>query len=92
MVVVTNSTSVQLSWGVPLVTNGIILYYTVVYSNTTHIVEIVYSNITFQSNITNLNEDTVYNFTIYANTSVGAGSYIIIAAKTIEDGKWLMRI
>ena len=83
----TTSTSVQLSWGVPSVTNGIILYYTVVYSYTADTAEIIYGNSTFQSVITSLNENTVYNFTIYANTSAGAGPSIIIAVRTPEDGK-----
>jgi len=86
-VVSTTSTSVQLSWDAPSVTNGIILYYTVVFSNTSHIEEIVYSNVTFQNNITNLNEDTVYNFTIYANTSAGAGSTVFTEERTDEDRK-----
>ena len=87
IVVDTTSTSVQISWSVPSVTNGIILYYTVVYSNTTHIVETVYSDVTFQSNITSLNEYTVYNFTIYANTSAGAGPTVFTEERTDEDRK-----
>ena len=84
------SNTIQLSWGVPSVTNGIILYYTVVYSNTTDTIEIVYNNNITISTITGLNEDTVYNFTIYANTSAGAGSTSMLLARTFEDRKCIM--
>ena len=82
------STRAHLSWCVPLITNGIILNYTVVYSNTTDTIPIIYSNNdTFHSSITNLNEDTLYNFTIYANTSAGAGNTSIVSIRTREDRK-----
>jgi len=58
------------------------------YYNTTEIIEVVYSNNTFESTITNLNEDTPYNFSIYANTSAGAGnSSFIVLGRTREDRK-----
>jgi len=59
------------------------------YYNTTDIIAIVYNkNDTFQSTITNLNEDTLYNFSIFANTSAGAGNTsIIVSRRTREDRK-----
>jgi len=81
------STSVQLSWGEPSVTNGIILFYTVVYSNTTDTTEIMYSNNISQSIIADLNEDTIYNFTVYASTSAGAGPTVLLVSRTFEDSK-----
>ena len=78
----------QLSWGVPSVANGIILNYTVIYSNTTYYSLLVYSIDTFKSRITYLNEDTIYNFTIYANTSAGAGTVAVNnEIRTLENRK-----
>jgi len=83
---VTNaSTMIQLSWSAPNVTNGILLYYTVVYSNTTHTLIMVYGNDTFSDIIQYLNEDTNYSFVIYANTSAGAGPNTTDSARTFED-------
>ena len=85
-VAVTNaSTMIQLSWSAPNIINGILLYYTVVYSNTTHTVIIVYGNDTFSDIIQYLNEDTLYSFVIYANTSAGAGPNATDSATTFED-------
>ena len=76
---------VYLSWGVPDVTNGIILYYTVEYYNTTDTLIMIYGNDTFDDTITNLNEDTSYSFVIYANTSAGAGPNATDYDVTFED-------
>ena len=81
------STSVQLSWVIPDPTNGILLSYTVVYYNSTNSLLMVYSNDTFMDRITNLNEDTDYNFVIYGNTSAGAGPNATDLARTFEDCK-----
>jgi len=62
----------------------------VVYSNTTDTIEVVYSSNISQSIIADLNEDTVYNFTVYANTSAGAGPIAVLVARTLEDRKWIM--
>jgi len=80
-----SSTMIQLSWSAPNVTNGILLYYTVVYSNTTHTLIMVYGNDTFSDIIQYLNEDTNYLFVIYANTSAGAGPNTTDSAITFED-------
>ena len=79
------STMVQLSWSVPNATNGILLFYTVVYYNTTDNFTMVYGNGTFSDTITGLNEDTFYSFVIYANTSAGAGDSATDSDVTFED-------
>ena len=43
------------------------------YTNNTDTLIVVYDNGTFNDNITNLNEDTLYSFVVYANTSAGIG-------------------
>jgi len=85
-----SSTSVQLSWAVPDPTNGILLTYTVVYFNSTDTLMVVYDNDTLMDTITDLNEDTDYNFVIYANTSAGAGPNTTDLARTFEDRKCIV--
>ena len=79
---------VELSWSVPNVTNGILLYYTVVYTNNTDTLIVVYGNRTFSDVITNLNEDTFYSFMIYANTSAGGGPNSADSIVTFQDRKY----
>ncbi|XP_065901361.1 phosphatidylinositol phosphatase PTPRQ-like [Dysidea avara] len=79
------STAIQVSWEAPSVTNGIILNYTVSYSNTTYTSILVFINDVFRIKISQLNEDTWYNFTIYTNTSAGASPYVNTTGKTHED-------
>ena len=81
------STAIQVSWEAPSVTNGIILNYTVSYSNTTYTSILVFINDVFRIKISQLNEDTWYNFTIYTNTSAGASPYVNTTGKTHEDRK-----
>ena len=81
------STMVKLSWNPPNVTNGILLYYTVVYSNSTDTLMMVYNNETLNDTIASLNEDTSYSFVIYANTSAGDGPNATDSAVTFEDRK-----
>ena len=57
------------------------------YYNTTDTLGLLYSNETFNDTISNLNEDTLYSFIIYANTDVGAGPNATDAAVTFEDRK-----
>ena len=82
------STMIELLWNVPDATNGMLLYYTVVYYNSTDTLMVVYNNETFNDTITDLNEDTLYSFVIYATTSVGAGPNATDAAVTYEDREW----
>ena len=76
---------ITLSWNEPHVINGVLLYYTVVYYNTTDTLTIVYDNTTFGDTITGLNEDTSYSFVIYANTSAGTGPNNTDFDATFED-------
>jgi len=80
------STTVQLSWGAPDVTNGIIQNYTVVYSNGINNFMIIYDKNAFDGTITSLSGDTTYNFAIYANTSAGAGPNASATLRTSEAG------
>ena len=75
---------VELSWSVPNVTNGILLYYTVVYINATHNFTMIYSSNTFSDTISGLNGNTFYTFGIYANTSAGFGPTANAIATTFE--------
>ena len=77
---------IYLSWAAPAVPNGILLNYTIVYSNETNIFMITYDNSTFEDTINNLNKYTEYRFVIYANTSVGAGDNATTTVRTLEDG------
>ena len=79
--------TIEIFWNAPDVTNGILLYYTVVYYNSTDTLMVVYNNETFNDTITDLNEDTLYSFVIYANTSAGAGPNATDSAVTFEDSK-----
>ena len=79
------STAILLSWNPPNVNNGILLSYTVVYYNTTDTLVMIYDNDTFADTITGLNEDTLYTFVIYANTSAGAGPNATDSDVTFED-------
>ena len=81
----TSSTMMTLLWNEPDVTNGVLLYYTVVYYNTTDTLTMVYDNTTFGDTITGLNEDTSYSFVIYANTSAGTGRNATDFDATFED-------
>jgi len=83
-----SSTTIQLSWNVPNVTNGIVLNYTVVYFNDTDIFITLYDNDTFNDTIRDLNEDTFYEFVIFANTNAGDGVNVTDVAVTFEDCKW----
>ena len=82
-----SSTSMQLSWVIPDPTNGILLSYTVVYYNSTNSLMMVYDSDMFMDTITDLNEDTDYNFVIYGNTSAGAGPNSTDLTRTFEDCK-----
>ena len=77
---------IQLSWNTPSVTNGIIVGYTVIYSNNSNTIVVAYNDSTFEDTINNLNKYTEYRFVIYANTSVGAGDNATTTVRTLEDG------
>jgi len=77
---------IRLSWAVPDVTNGILLNFTIIYSNSTNIFVATYDNSTFEDTINNLNKYTEYRFVIFANTSAGAGDTATTTVRTLEDG------
>ena len=80
------STMVRVSWNVPNVTNGILLNYTLIFSNGIETSVIRYNNNTFEATINNLNKYTEYRFIIFANTSAGAGDNATDTERTLEDG------
>jgi len=82
----TTSTTIRLSWSTPNVTNGIILGYTIVYSNNIDTFLMTYNDNTFEDTINNLNKYTQYRFVIYANTSAGEGDNATTTVRTLEDG------
>ena len=84
---VISSTSVQLSWNMPDVINGILIHYTLVYTDNVNTSTITYDNDTFAATVTGLNEHSFYLFAIYANTNTGAGPNSTVSATTFEDSK-----
>ena len=82
-----SSRTVSLQWLRPTTPNGIITSYTLVYSNTTVEVMLVYDNATFGDTVEYLNEFTNYMFELSANTSVGGGPAAIVMVTTDEDGR-----
>jgi len=81
-----SSTMVRLTWAVPDVINGILLSYTLVYSNAGNTFIRTYNNNTFEDTISNLDKYTEYRFVIYANTSAGEGDNTTATVRTLEDG------
>ena len=71
----------------PDVTNGILIYYTLVYTDNVDTLTLIYDNDTFATNVTGLNKDSFYLFAIYANTNAGAGPNSTVSATTFEDSK-----
>ena len=80
-----SSTVVQLSWNSPDVTNGVLTKYTLIYASNDDTSTIIFNFDTVGATITNLDEDSFYLFTIYANTSAGAGPNSTISIVTPED-------
>ena len=80
-----SSTSIQLSWNMPDVINGILIHYTLVYTDNVYTSTITYNNDTFAATVTDLNEHSFYLFAIYANTNAGAGPNSTVSAATFED-------
>ena len=80
-----SSTVVKLSWNVPDVTNGNLTSYTILYAGNDDTSTIILDIDTFSYSFTGLDEDYFYLFTIYANTSAGAGPNSTASAVTLED-------
>ena len=87
-----SSTVIQVSWGpVPAIAvNGLVTQYEVEY-NQTRFSEISMYNtttvnrITFEVNLTGLQEDVEYSIRVRAYTRVGAGPYsVVVMQRTLE--------
>ena len=69
----------------PDVTNGILIHYTLVYTDNVNTSTITFDNDTFAATVTGLSEGSFYLFAIYANTNTGAGPNSTVSATTFED-------
>ncbi|XP_017320619.3 phosphatidylinositol phosphatase PTPRQ isoform X1 [Ictalurus punctatus] len=80
-----SSSEVNVSWSPPLVPNGVILYYTVEYWNTTHTLNI--STHTPSVLLSNLRKYAHYRLSVQAATRVGLGNHSseILNITTLED-------
>jgi len=83
---VLNSTAVLLTWSYPSGPHGIIISFTIGYntSGTSTQVIPIPGNQTTNYTVDGLNEDTVYTFTVYASTRIGAGPSAELTARTDE--------
>ncbi len=90
--IVTGPTSLNVSWEPPVEKNinGILTNYTIEYyiteeENSTHDI-IVASSGTFTILLENLNNFTVYNVSVSANTVIGRGPITEMTQRTAENG------
>ncbi len=90
--IVTGPTSLNVSWEPPVEMNinGILTIYTIEYyiaeeENSTHDI-IVASSATFTILLENLNNFTVYNVSVSANTVIGRGPITEMTQRTDENG------
>ena len=83
---VLNSTAVLLTWSYPHIPYGIIISYTITYNTSGTVVQSIPipGNQTTSYTVHGLNEDTVYTFTVYALTRIGAGPSAELTARTHE--------
>ena len=74
-------------WTPPTENNGIITEYVLAYStgNGELSSENVPASVT-SYNVTGLEENTLYHFTVYAETSAGRGEGSTVSVKTLPDG------
>lgn len=84
-----SSSEVNVSWSPPLIPNGVILYYSVEYWNTTHTLNI--TTHTPSVLLSNLRKYAHYRLSIQAATRVGLGNHSseILNITTLEDGECL---
>ncbi|KAI1882027.1 hypothetical protein AGOR_G00246470 [Albula goreensis] len=81
----TSSSEVNVSWQTPLQPNGLILFYTVEYWNSTHAL-----NVTSPTNsavLSNLRKYARYSVAVQASTSMGSGNHTseVLNITTLED-------
>ena len=81
------ATSVELVWTPPTKSNGIITGYVLSYStgNGELSSENVPASVTNYT-VTGLEENTLYHFTVYAETSAGRGEGSTVSVRTLPDG------
>jgi len=85
------STSISLTWSEPLLPYGIILYYTIEYNkshNSTITIRVEAESRSYV--VDDLNEYTVYSFSIYASTRVGDGPRATTTARTYESSMYIL--
>ncbi|KAK3549019.1 hypothetical protein QTP70_025091, partial [Hemibagrus guttatus] len=82
-----SSSEVNVSWSPPLVPNGVILYYSVEYWNTTHTLNI--TTHTPSVLLFNLRKYARYRLSVQAGTRVGLGNHSseMLNITTLEDGE-----
>ena len=94
MAVTITATQVTLSWSRPAIPNGLIIMYTLVYSNSTLSMSqvIPYSENVSDFEVAGLNEFTSYSFAVNASTSVGAGPAAVLNITSAEAGTYSVMI
>ena len=88
-----SSTKIQVSWTEvePINQNGVIIQYEIMYNSSFELEGSVFTNgSTLMVIITGLEEDTDFNVSVRAYTSVGPGPFSVgVMKKTEEDGLFL---
>ena len=84
------ATSVQIAWTPPTEPDGIITGYFLTYSTGSGATssENVPASVTCYT-VTGLEENTLYHFTVSAETTVGRGEGSSISVKTVPNGKYV---
>ena len=93
MVFILSSTVFQVSWSEiePIDQNGVISQYEVMYISGADLNQRVFSNgSSFTLNISGLEEDTEYNISLRAYTSVGPGPFSGTVVITTEEDGWFL--
>ena len=81
------ATSVELVWTPPTKSNGVITGYVLSYSTGNS--ELSSANVpasVTSYNVTGLEENTLYHFTVYAETGAGRGEGSTVSVRTLPDG------
>ena len=74
--------SISLAWKEPLIPNGVIISYTVIYNETEINAIVVVNNTSYE--VTNLEPFTYYEVHIYASTRIGDGPSKVTVVRTAE--------
>ena len=78
-----SATSVALSWNRPLTTNGVLTSYHIEYQPANSEVNIPSSTTSYT--VTGLEENTLYRFTVSAETNAGRGEGSTVSVRTSID-------